>query len=162
MTSIGPDLLALTTGQLLEVTGLTRRQLQHFETAGAVTPLKRGRPRRGHPANWSLMQTVAAAYAKAFLDAGCHPSWAYEAARWVAGQHPAALKGEFAQGKTLLALLPTGEGRLVHPHFKTHATREQRLMVAQLDLQKCYERVCRRAVELVERPADKKAGRHVQ
>jgi hypothetical protein len=141
MTTTASDLATLTTPQLLEVAGLTRRQLQHLETAGAVTPLVKGRRGHAQAAQWSVMQAVAVAYAKAFLDAGCHHSWAYAAAAWVAGQQGGALVVEFARGRTLLSLLPTGEGRLVQPYLKPDPTREQRLKVAQLDLAKCYERV---------------------
>jgi hypothetical protein len=142
---------AFSTSELLELTGLTRRQLQQLEESGAVKPLRKGKQGRGHSGNWSVMQTVAAAYAKAFLEADCHPSWAYEACRWVAQQHPGALAVEFAQGRVLLALLPGGEGQLVKPALKPGATREHQLMVAQLDLQKVHDRVLRRADELVER-----------
>jgi hypothetical protein len=136
-----------TTRELLELSGLTRRQLQFFEGAG-LAPLRKGRAGRWNPGIWSMMQVVGAAYGKAFLDAGCHSSWAYEAAVWVAAQDPGVLVKKFALGRTLLALLPTGEGRLVEPYLPPHATREHRLIAAQLDLAKCYERVWRRALEL--------------
>jgi hypothetical protein len=136
-----------TTPELLEITGLTRSRLQQFEEAG-LAPLRKGRGGRGYWGTWSVMQAAGAAYGKAFIDAGCHHSWAYAAANWVASQHPGVLVVEFARGRTLLALLPTGEGRLVEPYLSPQATRQQRLTVVQLDLEKCYQRVWRRAMEL--------------
>jgi hypothetical protein len=138
-----------TTPELLAITGLTRSRLQQFEEAG-LAPLRKGRGGRGYWGTWSVMQAAGAAYGKAFLDAGCHHSWAYEAANWVAAQHPGKLRLQFARGRTLLALLPTGEGRLVQPYLSPQATREHRLIAAQLDLEKCYQRVLRRADELAE------------
>jgi hypothetical protein len=95
------------------------------------------------------MQAIGIAYAQAFLDANCDRSWAYEACRWVAAQEPGFLLLEFAKGKTLLNLSPIPEeSRLVVPYLKPGASRKHRLMVAQLDLEKCYERVLERAAEL--------------
>jgi hypothetical protein len=138
----------LTTAKLLAVTGLTRRQLQRLEEAGAVTPLRKGARGAGRPGTWSIMQAVGVAYSRAFLDAGLHPSWSYAAARWVAAQHPGPLAEAFALGRTLLALLPDGRGLLVEPYLKPGATRAQRLAVAQLNLRKTYDRVLRKVEEL--------------
>jgi hypothetical protein len=137
-----------TTPHLLELTGLTRRQLQHMEEAGALTAHRKGRGGPGRAATWTVMQAVAAAYGKAFLDAGCHPTWAYAAAAWVAARHQGELAEALAQGRTLLALAPDGQSRLVEPYLKPGATREQRIAVAQLNLRAVQERLLRRAEEL--------------
>jgi hypothetical protein len=139
----------LTTPQLLELTGMSRRQLQSFEEAGALRPLRRPRGAgRGRAGVWSFMHVVGAAYGKAFLDAGGHPSWAYDVVRWVASQEPERLAAEFAEGRVLPNVFPGGVGWLVVPYLKPGATRKHHLMLAQLDLHKCYERVLRTALEL--------------
>jgi hypothetical protein len=148
-----------TTPPLLEISGLSRRQLQSFEQAGALRPLRRGRKGRGHSGTWGLMEIVGAAYGKAFLDANCDPSWAYAAAAWVARQHPGALGIEFAQGRTLLSLLSGRDGMLVVPYLPPEAKRATRLKAAQLNLQACYERTCRRAIELAGRLAEEEQAR---
>jgi hypothetical protein len=148
----------LTTPRLMEVAGVTRRQVQFLELAG-IAPLRRGKGGPGNAARWSIMQAVAAAYFRAFLDAGLHPSWAYAAARWVAAQHPGPLAEAFALGRTLLALCPDGRGVLVEPYLKPGATRAQRLSVAQLNLRKTYDRVLRKVEELAVRTARREAAR---
>jgi hypothetical protein len=137
-----------TTPELLELSGLTRRQLQRLEEAGAIVPFRRGTRGRGQRGLWSIMQAVGAAYAGAFVAAGCDWEWAPEACRWVSEQHPGELCVAFARGWTLLALTPDGQGRLVQPYLRPGATREQRLKVDKLNLARTYERVLKKAIEL--------------
>jgi hypothetical protein len=109
------------------------------------------------------MQAVAAAYARAFLDAGAHWSWAHEACLWVAEQHPGKLLKEFAKGRTLLALALVGRSRLVEPYLKVGAKRADRLMLAQLNLEAVYNRVLQRIEELAERLArEERLGREAR
>lgn len=150
MTIAKRQLATFTTTELLELAGLTRVQLQRLESAGALTPLWIGHGRT--PSKWSPMQVVAAAYFKAFTDANCEATWAYAACHWVARQHPGELRVQMAdKNRTLLVLSPTGEGRIIEPYLKPGASREHRIMVAQLDLKPIYERIMRRADELAER-----------
>jgi hypothetical protein len=133
---------------LLRLLGLSRRQLQTLEEAKAVAPSVHRGTGKGHAAGWAVMTALGIAYAKAFAAAGCHATWGWSAARWVARQRPEALAAAFAEGRVLLAMAPGGEGRLIEPRLRPGATRERRLEVAQLDLGACCRRVLRRAEEL--------------
>lgn len=149
MTLAHGQLATFTTTELLQLSGMTRVQLQRLENAGVLKPLTVGYART--PSKWSPMQVVAAAYFMAFADANCNAAWSYAACRWVARQHPGNLRVQMADKKrTLLMLSPTGEGRIVEPYLKPNATREHRLMVAKLDLKPIYERIMRRADEMAE------------
>jgi hypothetical protein len=144
-----------TTPELLQLVGLTRRQLQALEEVKSVVPLvPADRPGRGNAARWSVMQVIAVAYGRAFLDAGCHTCFAHAACRWVSDQEPGKLLAEFAAGRTLLCLAPSGESFLAQPCLGRDCTREQRLLAAKLDLARTYEGLLRRMFELVS-PADR-------
>jgi hypothetical protein len=63
----------------------------------------------------------------------------------VSRQNPGRLLIDLKAGKTLLSLRPDGEGVLVAPSLPPHASREQRLMLANLNLAATYKRVFDRA-----------------
>ena len=76
-----------TTSQICELCGVTPRSLQLMIQAGAITAdVNKGAKGRGKARKFSVMQALGVCYAQAFIDAGCHHSWAYEAAKWVASQ----------------------------------------------------------------------------
>jgi hypothetical protein len=139
------DLPSLTTGELMALSGLTRRQLQLLEVGGVVIPLRPGSRGRAHASVWSFAQCLGVSYWKAFIDAGCHSSWAATACEWVTAQPMASLLVAFQEGRVLLALLPTGEARLLPPSLDL--SRAYRIKAAQLDLSKVYLRMVRRMIE---------------
>ena len=138
---------AFTTQDVCEIADISPRGLQLMLLAKAVVPVASGGPGRGRHRRFSVQQTVAVAYGASFLAANCVHSWAYAATSWVAAQHPGALIVEFAQGKTLLALLPHGKSRLVEPYLEPQAGHDKHLLLSQLDLSKCYWRVLKKATE---------------
>src|SRR5262249_55020910 len=135
----------LTTAELCELAGVTPRTLQSLLEAGAVVPADTGAKGRGNTRRFDLMQAVAVAHAADFIRAGCDRSWANAACAWVSRQNPGRLLVDLKAGKTLLSLRPDGEGVLVEPSLPPTATREQRLMLANLNLARCYKRVFDRA-----------------
>jgi hypothetical protein len=150
MTTDNGQMAAFTTAELMEVADLTRRQLQHLEDAGALTPLRKGHGRV--QGQWSILQAVGAAYFRAFIEAGCQAPWSYAACAWVSRQHPGFLHQELANKKrALVSLSPDGEGKIIEPYLQPGASREKKLLVAQLDLKPVYERVLKRALELAQR-----------
>jgi hypothetical protein len=138
----------LTGALVCEVASVSPRLLQSMVEAGAVAPVERGSRGRGRHRRFSAMQALAVAYGAAFLGAGCHHSWAYEAVRFVCGLEPEEMAKAFAERRTLANLLPGGLSRLVKPSLKEDATREQRLMAEALDLEVVYRRVQRKAEAL--------------
>jgi hypothetical protein len=138
------DLPTLTTGELMALSGLTRMQVQRLEEGGVIRPLRTGARGRGNSAVWSFAQALGGAYYRAFVDAGCHSSWAGAACVWTSSQPMGELMVAFQEGRVLLALLPTGEARLLPPSLDM--TRPYRLKAAQLDLSKVYERLLRRMI----------------
>jgi hypothetical protein len=150
--------LFYTTPQLMELTGLTRGQVQRLEEAGALVPLRRGKQGRGFCAMWSFEQAIGTAYYLAFLDAGCHATWGYGACDWVSRQPSGALQSQLeGKKRILLALSPNGDGQLIEPHLPPGASREQLLKVDKLNLVTLYDRIKRRADELAARLVKEKA-----
>jgi hypothetical protein len=76
----------------------------------------------------------------------------------VARQRPGPLHLEFAKGKTHLMVSPDGQGGLFEPCLDD-ASRTVRLLLAQIDLFKTWQRVWQRALQyLDELAAAEKAG----
>ena len=125
------------TKDLLELSGLTRRQLQALEATGALKPVVKGRQGRGGSAHWSFMQVFGAAVAKAYAEAGATPAFTREMCEYVATQHPGKILLEFALGHHLLPV-PLGLG--------PKATRLARLFLAQTNLEAIYERLSKAAL----------------
>jgi hypothetical protein len=106
------------------------------------------------------MQVAGVAYAKAFLDAGCLATWAWAACRWLSRQDPDRLRGEIQKGRTLPALTPDGQGRLIQPYLPPEATREQRRLVNALDLGLLFRELKHRSGRLVDYyTGDQEGGR---
>jgi hypothetical protein len=139
------------TRELMWLTGLTRLQLQRMEEKGVLIPSRKGKKGRGYATTWTIMQAVGLAYARVFMDAGCHTAWAYDAARWVSRANPGELVIAFMEGRTFLNLSPVDrrQSRLEAPYLPPKATREQRLMLMKLDLEKCYWKVMFKALDLL-------------
>jgi hypothetical protein len=130
------------TPQVLRVLGMTRRQLQQFEESARLAPAVRGTRGPGRPSRWTLWQVVALSYGKTMMDVGLHPVWAYAVARWLCRQHRGdTILAAAGKGKTLVAMGVDGVGRMVKPRLSPHASREQRLMVAQLNLLDHYNAI---------------------
>jgi hypothetical protein len=139
-------LRTLTTPELMALSGLTRMQLLRLEVGGVIRPLRPGSRGRAHASVWSFAQALGVSYWKAFIDAGCHSSWAATACEWVTAQPMGELMIAFQEGRTVLYLGPTGEGRLLAPDLEPGATRAYRIKVAMLDLSKVYLRMLRRMI----------------
>jgi hypothetical protein len=135
----------LTTDQLCELAGVSRRTLQSLIEAGAVVPTEKGAKGHGNSRGFTLMEALGVATAADWIRAGCDRSWCNAACAWVSRQNPGKLLVELAGGRTLLSLRPDGEGVLVAPSLGPHATREQRVMLANLNLAATYRKVFNRA-----------------
>jgi hypothetical protein len=131
----------LTTDQLCQLAGVSRRCLQSLIEAGAVVPTEKGAKGQGNSRGFTLMEALGVATAADWIRAGTDRSWANAACAWVSRQNPGKLLVDLMGGKTLLSLRPDGEGVLVFPYLPPHATREQRLMLASLNLARTYRRV---------------------
>jgi hypothetical protein len=135
---------------VVQVSGITRRRLQLLVEEGYLTPLARGK-RYLEPQTFSVMQCVACAYGECFRKAGIDQCWRDEAIAFVARLTIADLLAAFKEGRVLLSLVPeaTEQSRLVQPYLKPGASREDRVMLANLDLSKCYYRTLKRLHETV-------------
>jgi hypothetical protein len=132
------------------ITGLSRRALQSFEEARALLPVVRGYPGSRSSALWHFGHLLGASYGMAFLRAGCHRDWANAAAAWVAQQDVQSLAADFAAGRTLLSMAPDGSARLVGPTFRPSAnSRAARIMAAELNLARCYQKTLTRAKQVL-------------
>jgi hypothetical protein len=151
-----------TTPQLLQLSGLSRTQLQSFVLTRTLLPVIPGGRGRGGTGLWSAMQIVAAAHAANMMTAGCDRSWINGSALWISHQEQESLPVAFAEGRTCLALFPDNQGELIIMPVQQDSSRTYRLLAAWLDLEKTYKRVMRQLVDVVParpqpRPAQTKA-----
>jgi hypothetical protein len=136
---------------ICELCGVSRRYLQRLVDEGLLIPRKRGQRFRESQI-FDVMAVVGVSYGQAFKAAGADPFWRDEAVRFVAGLSVAELLAAVAEGKTFVALAPPGavaQSQLIVPQLRPNASRADRLMLAQLDLQKVYWRTLRQLHEVV-------------
>lgn len=141
----------LTTEQVLTVTGVSRMQLKHLRNQGALVPAVPGSKGRGLSSQYTIQQTLAIAYAAAMRRAGCHGTWTFAAVNWLSRLDPGAMHAAFAEGRTLLSVSPhaVADAQLVRPHLPPTASRADRIMLAQLNVQSVEKEVLRRTHELL-------------
>lgn len=90
----------LTAGDLCELTGISTNTFRSMTNNGALTPVANGEGPGNHKL-YSVLDAVAAAYGKSWLDAGVNYSFAADVTRFIASQKPARLEQAFAEGRTL-------------------------------------------------------------
>jgi hypothetical protein len=140
-----------TTQQVMTLTGTTRNKIRLIQEAKAAMPHYQGTTGRGNASLWTFMQTVGISYHEACLSAGLNRGWADGACKWIQSQKPGELLAAFAENRTILMLSFEGQGALIEPNRSEDATRAERILAATLNLQGCYERVWRKALEMVNR-----------
>lgn len=151
----------LTRGQVLALTGLTRRQLDYLLRMGAIRSAAGGGP--GHYHRWDLMRVLALAAASRYLAFGASWDRAAGVARFLSGLTVERLEAELAAGRkfpvpsTLIlraaALdgLPDNfwlPGLLIEPPDDPSLTPAARAALKRLEVRQLYDEVRRRMAAL--------------
>jgi hypothetical protein len=122
---------------VLQMSGLNRKELERFLSHG-FRPAKRGRAGRWYPHQFDILDIVALRYGATLITAGCHPSWAWMAAAWVADQNPGYLLVQFELGNTHVVPQPAGACYMATPQLPPEASRQVRLIYSQMSLKRVY------------------------
>jgi hypothetical protein len=130
--------------ELAELAGVSIRFIERLVGKGVIVPSDPGGHGRGLVSRFALMEALGVATCAAFVQAGLHVEWAYTACETLATMEPGKLLLDLAAGRTFLALRPEGGGVLVEPYLSPKATREDRLLLARLNVASIYKRLLAR------------------
>jgi len=149
----------LTSGDVCEIAGIQQNTLDYWVNREVIQPVNNAMNGTGRHRTFSTMQAVAVAYGNAWRREGCSLAMIKPIVQFVANMSEAELEKELAAGRTVMMPL-SNKAKLtfglvdVAPMLGPEATRDQRLTLSNLDLDRCYAQVKRHIKKLGERPAN--------
>jgi hypothetical protein len=130
--------MLIASGDVLRITGLPQTTLNRW--SDLVRPVN-NHAGHGNHRKFSVMQTLALAYAKVWADQGCGFPWVREVVKFVANLSQDDLETHLNAGRRLLIPMPEhlGGSHLVEPQW--YDDPKQRALSQALDLGHCYATV---------------------
>lgn len=141
----------LTTADVLEVTGLTPKQLRVWIEAGVIRP--QGGEGTGNFRRFSVVQTLALSHARVWALAGASTPLLRSVVEYLTGFTEKALLAEFRAGRKLLIVVPGANPTL--RRYRPDDPFEYWL----LDIEAQYKRVLELIAEIENRQPRKVRGR---
>jgi DNA-binding transcriptional MerR regulator len=141
----------LSSADILEVTGLTPKQLQIWCEVGVVQP--QGGNGRGDHRRFTVMQTLALSYARLWSMSGATTPLLRSVVEFITGFTEDELLAEFKAGRKLLIVVPGGKASLQKPR------KNDPFDYWLLDIEQQYKRVLELIEEIENRPHRNVRGR---